>query len=359
MGTTYKIQKGDNLSSIAKKYGTTVSALQSANNISNPNLIIAGNTLTIPSISADNNKIKDEYIAGIESNTFSPSAETNTALSNKNKFENDVANYSDFTFTGQEKLNDYMAQWETRPDFNYDFNADALYQQYKDKYIQQGKMAMQDAIGQASAMTGGYGNSYAATVGNQAYQSHLQQLNDVIPELYQIAYDKYNQEGQDLLNSISMLRGEREYEYGVDQDKYNNLLNQQSYWGDQYLGLYDRDYGIHRDSVADSQWEKDYDLSERKLAMDEEAWELEKEAYNSLVTPQKEDEDNKDDKPKKEDEPTLTYQDIYKELNTFIKNGASKSEIGAYLREAYTAGIITQEELNELHATFVPRGSTY
>ena len=303
MGTTYKIQKGDNLSSIAKKYGTTVGALQSANNISNPNLIIAGNTLNIPNLSdtstitdvgtstntdGDTSTNTDVGSAGIESNTISPSAETNTALTNKNTYDSAVASYSDFTFTGKDKLDAYMSQWEKRPDFNYDFNADALYQQYKDKYIQQGKMAMQDAIGQASAMTGGYGNSYAATVGNQAYQSHLQQLNDVIPELYQIAYDKYNQEGQDLLNSISMLRGEREYEYGVDQDKYNKLLNQQSYWGDQYLDWYDRGYETKRDSVADSQWEKNYGLaedqlriSERELEMAEEAWNLEKQAFNS------------------------------------------------------------------------------
>ncbi len=44
----YKIQRGDTLSRIAKKYGTTVSALASANNISNPNKIRAGATLKLP-----------------------------------------------------------------------------------------------------------------------------------------------------------------------------------------------------------------------------------------------------------------------------------------------------------------------
>lgn len=44
----YKIKKGDNLTKIAKKYGTTVDALVKANNIKNKNLIITGRTLTIP-----------------------------------------------------------------------------------------------------------------------------------------------------------------------------------------------------------------------------------------------------------------------------------------------------------------------
>jgi murein DD-endopeptidase MepM/ murein hydrolase activator NlpD len=48
---TYKIKRGDTLGGIAKKYGTTVSALASANKIKNPNRIFAGNTLTIGSTS--------------------------------------------------------------------------------------------------------------------------------------------------------------------------------------------------------------------------------------------------------------------------------------------------------------------
>ena len=45
---SYKIQRGDTLTSIAKKYGTTVNDLASANNIKNVNLIYAGDVLQIP-----------------------------------------------------------------------------------------------------------------------------------------------------------------------------------------------------------------------------------------------------------------------------------------------------------------------
>jgi len=45
----YTIQKGDTLSALANKYGTTVQSLLSANpNITNPNLIYAGSVLRIP-----------------------------------------------------------------------------------------------------------------------------------------------------------------------------------------------------------------------------------------------------------------------------------------------------------------------
>lgn len=47
-GTTYIVQRGDYLSLIAQRFGVSLSTLMSANNIANPNLIYVGQVLTIP-----------------------------------------------------------------------------------------------------------------------------------------------------------------------------------------------------------------------------------------------------------------------------------------------------------------------
>ena len=44
---TYVVERGDTLARIASKFGTTVAALVAANAISNPNVIVTGKTLTI------------------------------------------------------------------------------------------------------------------------------------------------------------------------------------------------------------------------------------------------------------------------------------------------------------------------
>ena len=297
MSTTYKIKEGDTLSGIASKYGTTVDQLASLNKITNPNLIIAGSSITLP---ADNSKVSGALDIKELNNTigsdftynkldypsYTESDEVNTAKQNKINAENALAGLGDYAYAGQDKLNDWMSQYENREDFSYDFNTDALYQQYKDKYIQQGKMAMADTIGQASAMTGGYGNSYAATAGNQAYQSHLQNLNDVIPELYQMAYDRYNQKGQDMLNMISLLRGERDFDYGTWADKKNSLIADRDYYSNQFNNERNWDYSIFsddrnlaynehntsegyryqngRDAVADAQWQATFDFNKQQ-----------------------------------------------------------------------------------------------
>ena len=136
-----------------------------------------------------------------------------------------VNSYGDYEYGNKAWLDSVMNAIKNGEKFSYDLNGDALYQQYKDKYIQQGKMAMGDAMGQAAAMTGGYGNSYAQSVGQQAYQAQLQNLNDIVPELYQMALDKYNMDRQDLYNQYSMLTDDYDRGYAQHQDGYNKLMD--------------------------------------------------------------------------------------------------------------------------------------
>lgn len=113
-----------------------------------------------------------------------------------------------------------------RKDFTYDVNADAMYQQLKDQYVQGGRMAMMDTMGQAQAMTGGYGNSYAQGVGQQAYQGYLQGLNDQVPNLYQMALNRYIQQGDQMLDQYSMLTAQDAQDYARWQDQQNLALQQ-------------------------------------------------------------------------------------------------------------------------------------
>lgn len=164
--------------------------------------------------------------------------------------------------------------------FSYDFNADALYQQYKDKYIQQGKMAMQDTMGQAAALTGGYGNSYASTVGNQAYQASLQNLNDVIPQLYQMAYSMHQDKGQNMLNQLGLLESDRAFDYGQWVDKGNMLYNNMNYWQTEANNIYDREFTAHntnesmlyqaaQDAIEQERWQAEHALNDRQVALAE------------------------------------------------------------------------------------------
>ena len=270
-----------------------------------------------PSFSYDDYEAPDPFDFG----KYEESDSVKDAGNKKTESENALSGYGDFNYSNQQSLDDIINKILNREQFSYDLNGDALYQQYKDKYIQQGKMAMQDTMGQASAMTGGYGNSYAATAGNQAYQAHLENLNDIVPELYQMAYDRYNQEGQDMLNKYSMLSDDRSTQYGEWTDGYNRLATDRDYYANQYdsernydYGKYadDRDfsygqysddrnfgynqwadgyniaYGEHRDAIADQQWQANFDEAQRQyeenMAFQREQYEYQKEQASKAAS---------------------------------------------------------------------------
>lgn len=163
-----------------------------------------------------------------------------------------------------------------RKKFSYDLNGDALYQQYKDKYVQQGKQAMQDTMGQAAALTGGYGSTYGQAVGQQQYDAYLQNLNDVVPELYQLALSRYQMEGDDLKTQYSLLADQYQQEYGQYRDKVGDWQTERNFLSGRYDSERNLDYGMwgdardfaytdYRNGIADEQWRRQYEESVRQF----------------------------------------------------------------------------------------------
>ena len=150
---------------------------------------------------------------------------------------------------------DAADKYLNREKFQYDVNEDALYHQYKDLYTMQGQQAMVDTMGQAATLTGGYGNSYAQTAGQQAYQGHIQKLGEVVPELYQLALDKYKMEGDQARDRASFLaqmddrdysrwESERNFQYQKDQDAEDKRRYDQEWEEDKWR--------------YDTEWQKKY-----------------------------------------------------------------------------------------------------
>lgn len=116
-----------------------------------------------------------------------------------------------------------------RDPFSYDASKDPLYQAYKDQYIQGGKLAMKDTMGQAAALTGGYGSTYGQAVGQQAYDAYLQNLTEVIPTLYQTAYGQYKDQGDQMMQQYAMLGDLRDQEYGRYRDALGDWEGERAY----------------------------------------------------------------------------------------------------------------------------------
>ena len=102
------------------------------------------------------------------------------------------------------QANALYQQLMSRGPFRYDMQGDMLYRQYADQYQQLGRQAMQDTMGYASGQTGGYNSSWGQTLGQQAYQGYLGQLNSMIPDFYDRAYQAYLNEGDRLMEQYQL-----------------------------------------------------------------------------------------------------------------------------------------------------------
>ena len=186
----------------------------------------------------------------------------------------------------QTQLNDIINKIQNREKFSYDLNGDALYQQYKDQFTTQGKLASMDTMGQAATLTGGYGSSYGQSVGQQAYQGYLQQLNDKIPELYELALNQYQQEGNAMYDQTALLAQMEDQDYGRYRDSvsdyyteldrltedsryqgemdYNKWADNRDFSYGQFIDDRNLTYQQDRDKKADEQWQAEFDEAKRQ-----------------------------------------------------------------------------------------------
>lgn len=124
----------------------------------------------------------------------------------------------DYTSGFEARLQELYDQIAGREAFSYDPEEDEMYKRYAKLYAAQGAAAMEDTMGQAAALTGGYGSSYAQAVGQQAYDRYLGELAALVPELRQAALAEYTQEGKALTDRYGLLRQQESAAYDRWQD---------------------------------------------------------------------------------------------------------------------------------------------
>ena len=133
---------------------------------------------------------------------------------------------------------DYTSQYKDKidgmKDFSYDPTRDAAYEQYKNSYARQAKLANENAQANASAISGGYGSSYGTQAGQSAYQNAMAGLSSATNSLYSQALNQYTQKKSDLQNQLSGYQQAEAQDYEKYQTNYQNWENQRNYYQNAY-----------------------------------------------------------------------------------------------------------------------------
>ena len=150
---------------------------------------------------------------------------------------------------GQE-LKDLYDQIMTRPGFSYDPGKDPMYGAYRDQYRNQGRLAMEDTMGRAAGLTGGYGSSYSQAVGQQTYNGYLTQFTDRAQDLYRLALERYNSQSQDLMDRYGLLKALEDRNYSRYQDDYDRWWEEYDTAQDRYDKQRELEYQHYQDMLA-------------------------------------------------------------------------------------------------------------
>lgn len=281
--STYTIKRGDTLSGIASKYGTSVSTLMNLNPyIKNANLIYTGNKLTLPGStsskksSATTTKTKTPTKttqqlaeAYAKSQTANASDETKNLLAQYEK----IAEQQKLALQKQQELTNNQINAQ-REDVIQTYNDNAR-QAYINSML--GKKNVEQQLSQAGLNTSGLLGSAYANVEN-AYGNNLatlqssrdKSINDINTQLNNAQIEYARQESEllaDIENAkLELQKYGNELAYKKYQDALTNYMNFANYDYTKAKDERDYNYQVERDKILDSQWQQEFNLAKKKAS---------------------------------------------------------------------------------------------
>ena len=292
--------------------------------------------------------------------------------------------------TYEQSLNQLFDSLMNRPGFTYNLHTDALYQQYRDRYVREGKRSMLDTMGRASALTGGYGSTYAQRTGQLAYDRYLEKLSDRVPELQTLALGRYTAQGQALRDRYNLTKSRRDAEYSGYQyalERYNKRLSDLQAGVDKiYAQGYDQWYKAQQLERADAETARKQQESQFNRLVDlmlETGYrptdaELESAGMSAGVRDAylkryADDQaaaaarssggrgggSRKGKQEEKKEDPTKVPSRITTRLDQMVAAGEPRSSLSEYLNQLYQSEVLTKDQFWYLKDLYTPRGVVY
>lgn len=140
----------------------------------------------------------------------------------------------------QQKQQELLDAALKRDPFSWSKETDPQYSSYKKTYLREGERATADALAKASAASGGRPSSFAVNAATQAGDYYATKLSDVIPTLYQQAYERYLKDYQMKLSDLEAVNNQEQLDYAKYLDQLGQFNTDRNFEYNNYLGEYGR-----------------------------------------------------------------------------------------------------------------------
>ena len=284
--STYTIKRGDTLSGIASKYGTSVSTLMSLNPyIKNANLIYAGKTLNLPGQQATTQTTAQPatQVATVQPTQTTQQLAEAYAKQQTANTDNDtqtlLSQYEKIAEQQKQALQKQQELTNNQINAQKDDVMEAYHTNARQAYINSmlGKKSVEQQLSQAGLHTSGLLGSAYANVEN-AYGNNLatlqasrdKSINDINKQLNNAQIEYARQESEllaDIENAkLELQKYGNELAYKKYQDALTNYMNFTNYDYTKAKDERDYNYQVERDKIKDSQWQQEFDLAKKKTS---------------------------------------------------------------------------------------------
>lgn len=185
----------------------------------------------------------------------------------------------------QQKQQELLDAALNRDPFSWSKETDPQYSSYKKTYLREGERATADALAKASTASGGRPSSFAVNAATQAGDYYATKLSDVIPTLYQQAYERYLKDYQMKLSDLNAVNQQEQLDYAKYLDRLNQFNTDRTFDYNNYLGEYGRlqDYLGGLQGQGQTTYNRYLDVLDREREKQQAAQELSRAQIDAML----------------------------------------------------------------------------
>ena len=180
----------------------------------------------------------------------------------------------DFNNKYEAQIDELLNRMTNQKPFSYDFSTDPTWQTLSDQYKRNAILAMENAMGDAAGLTGGYASSWSQAAGQQAYQQEISQMTDIIPELANNALNRWQANNQQLASNLAALQSQQESDYSRYYNDWQLWNTDRNYMYQKVKDMSDDEFNKYLYELNRWQTDRAYYSEQKQIAQQNEQWQL-------------------------------------------------------------------------------------
>ncbi len=175
----------------------------------------------------------------------------------------------------QQQIDALLGKMTEQDKFSYDFSTDSNWLTMQEQAKRNALLAMENAMGEAAGLTGGYASSAAQMVGQQAYQQEMSEVTDIIPQLADNALNRWQANNSQMASNLAALQSQQEADYSRYYNDWQLWNQNRSYMYQKVQDMSDDEFSKYLYDLQRWQADRSYYAEQKQMAVQNQQWQQE------------------------------------------------------------------------------------